>query len=401
MTFEAYIYLIPAIFGIFWPVVTMFCKRNVMVSQWVLMGAFAMTSITMLLYSTFFMPPFRQEHLLCHLYVMMALLTPAVFMAGAISLTNEEGFTRSLRRFFILPVVAMLVISAVAQFGGIENYQDFLATAVHGGDLSFKGELNYDLMVSIEFYGFLAVLAVEVFMAIYYVLPSVRKYIHLVEENFSVPRQRILKVQKFMTALFVIIMLLALLEVCYPLHFLTSKPVLVLVCLLQSFVIFTLGYLVFRLRHSAEQLAEMKRDAEVVVDQFHKMGLDEQVSVEQVSEQVRSYLEDCKGFLDPTVSVFKIARQFHLDQTTIVQSIYLLKGTTFSEYINSLRVEYALGVVMERIDNGLCNIDEYEQRKFTDSLAASSGFTSTASFYIGFTQVMGMPFDTWMRAMVG
>lgn len=400
MTFESYIYLIPALISFFWPLAALFCKREVSDSQWALMGAQIMLGVTMALYASFFVPCLEHEHLLCHLYVMMALLTPVFFLAGITRLTTMGGFTKQIRRFFLLPVFAMTLITAIALIGGFNNYQHFLATAVHGGDLSLVGDFWYDVMVICEFYGFLTMLAIEVIIVIVIVAPCVRQYVRLMEDNFVSPPRSIRLLRPYLAALFVMVLLLLLLEVNFPLHFLKSRFLLVCVCVMQSVITFSFGYFVYNIRYSAERLQEMQCDAEVVTNQFRKLGLDEQVTVERVSEQVRTYLEDCKGCLDPTVSVFKIARQFHVDQDMVVRAIHLIKGVSFAEYVNSLRVEYALGVVMERLEGGMRNDDPYDQSRFTDSLAASCGYPSTASFYIGFAQVMGQPFNTWMTAMV-
>lgn len=400
MTVEAYLYLIPGLIAFFWPLVTLFFKREVMEAQWLLMGALSMAGICMMLYSTFFIDCFRHEHLLCHLYVMMALFTPAVMLAGVVKLTSTEGYGPQIRNFLLLPVSSMVLITLVAQLGGWKNYQLFLATAVHGGDLSLRGDFWYDALLVVEYFGFLGVLGLEVLLLVFIALPNIRKYATMLKDNFVEHTRTFRRIRIMGTVVAVVIILLVLLQVNYPLHYLSSRFMQVLVSVAQSFVVFVAGYFVYHLRHSAEQLEDMQHDAEVVSDQFRKLGLSDQLSIEQVAEDVRAYLEDSKGCLDPTVSVFKIARQFHVNQDVVVHSIHLLKGCSFAEYVNSLRIEYALGVVMERLDGGMRNDSDYERLRFTDSLAASCGYSSAASFYIGFAKVMGQPFDTWMTAMV-
>lgn len=401
MTIYAILYLIPAFAGYYWSFRLLFCKEKVMSAQWILMGGVFLTSVAATLYSTYFNTHFQKEHILCFLYTSTAVITPPVFTFGILNLNQGQGVPLRNRLIFIPSVLNIASIFLIGTLGGLKRYQRFLATAVHGGDLSLQGDFWYDAMIIIGYYGFLLTLVLSVIGMMVIIAPRIKEYIEMMENNFATPPRSVRRLNRMMVTLGIFVVMVAVVEGAFPLHKMTSVTVVVIIAIVQFFILYTVGRCVYNISFTAEQLARHQRDTEYIREQYQKISKTvSNDSLEHVYECLQEYMVQGKGFLDPHVSVFKIANHYHIDQHLIVRVINEVLGSSFSEYVNSMRIEYAIGLVLERNDEGkMAFEDSEEEGRFIDNLAYTCGYPSRASFYLGFNQVMGRSFTDWLKEL--
>lgn len=106
------------------------------------------------------------------------------------------------------------------------------------------------------------------------------------------------------------------------------------------------------------------------------------------SEADRKLLQkviDEKMFLDPTLSLISLAENLHTNRTYLSNSIHACYNQNFSDFINHLRISYAVDLMKE--EGSGANIKD---------IAVRSGYSHLQSFYRNFTQIMDMTPKTWM-----
>ena len=106
------------------------------------------------------------------------------------------------------------------------------------------------------------------------------------------------------------------------------------------------------------------------------------------SEADRKLLQkaiDEKMFLDPTLSLISLAENLHTNRTYLSNSIHACYNQNFSDFINHLRINYAIDLMKE--EGPGANIKD---------IATRSGYNHLQSFYRNFTQIMDMTPKTWI-----
>jgi len=91
---------------------------------------------------------------------------------------------------------------------------------------------------------------------------------------------------------------------------------------------------------------------------------------------IRRFLTEHNRFSDPELTLDKLAKRMHLPSRKISTSINHATGMNVSQYINSLRLEYAVGV-LDTTDLPVARVGEM------------SGFLTRSNFYREFQRVYG------------
>lgn len=92
-----------------------------------------------------------------------------------------------------------------------------------------------------------------------------------------------------------------------------------------------------------------------------------------------------KMYLDPMISLVSMAEKLNTNRTYLSNSIHACHNQNFSDYINNLRIQYALELMKaEMPDVNIKNI------------ALRSGYNHPQSFYRNFAQIMEMTPKMWL-----
>lgn len=98
-------------------------------------------------------------------------------------------------------------------------------------------------------------------------------------------------------------------------------------------------------------------------------------------------VEEGQLYLDPAASLVSLAERLGTNRTYLSNSIHSCRNQNFSEFINSLRIEYFMNLV--RREPGI-NVKEAAMR---------SGYNNLQSFYRHFSDIMDMTPKAWMSRM--
>ena len=95
-------------------------------------------------------------------------------------------------------------------------------------------------------------------------------------------------------------------------------------------------------------------------------------------ERIIKLVNDEKLFLYPNLKVSDLAKQLNSNRNFIYHAINVEMGTSFSDYINGLRVDYASRLLEERPELSI------------NDVMTKSGFTSSSAFYRNFKKFKGI-----------
>jgi AraC-like DNA-binding protein len=97
----------------------------------------------------------------------------------------------------------------------------------------------------------------------------------------------------------------------------------------------------------------------------------------ELLERIRKLVSDEKLFLYPNLKISDLATRLHTNRNYIYNAINVEMGTSFSDFINGQRVDYASRLLEERPELSI------------NDILVKSGFTSTSAFYRNFKKFKG------------
>jgi len=123
---------------------------------------------------------------------------------------------------------------------------------------------------------------------------------------------------------------------------------------------------------------------------YAKSGL-KQSQMEEIKSRLDSIMRSEKVFLQPNLTLSKLAVAVDCSVNYLSQVINSGFGMSFFDYLNSQRIEYAR--------KRLCERDGHEEAIL--SVAFAAGFNSNSAFYAAFKKCVGQTPSQYRRARLG
>ena len=98
----------------------------------------------------------------------------------------------------------------------------------------------------------------------------------------------------------------------------------------------------------------------------------------ELLERIRKMVNDEKLYLYPNLKVSDLAVRLHTNRNYIYHAINVEMGTSFSDYINGLRIDYATQLL------------EAQPELSINDVMTKAGFTSSSAFYRNFKKFKGI-----------
>jgi len=124
----------------------------------------------------------------------------------------------------------------------------------------------------------------------------------------------------------------------------------------------------------SQQFSVQDIEAEV----FQEASVPDESGYSELLERIIKLVNDEKLFLYPNLKVSDLAKQINSNRNYIYHAINVEMGTSFSDYINGLRVDYAARLLEANPDLSI------------NEVIIKSGFTSTSAFYRNFKKFKGI-----------
>ena len=215
------------------------------------------------------------------------------------------------------------------------------------------------------------VFALQIPPVLYYGFRRITAYNAVVESNYSnIEGKRIVGV-KTLLVLFAITSFVAFVfNLIGREHFVEEPEPLTFPAILFSMLLLLIGHVGLSQQFSVQDIeADVFQETEPIPVES---GFSELV------ERIRKLVSDEKLFLYPNLKVSDLATRLNSNRNYIYHAINVEMGTSFSDYINGLRVDYASQLLEERPELSI------------NDIMIKSGFTSSSAFYRNFKKFKGI-----------
>ena len=381
MTPIAYVYFILGLSFLFWPLATLLFKRNVLGAQWLMMSALLVMSLAVIVYSTLFNNFLVGEYLLVILFMLLSLVTPPLTYMYVVALTQEKGVSRSARGLLLPSLAVMLLMVLSVVLGGADMYRLWIQRCSdHLADLFFPRSWRYNVIVAIHYYVYsIAVISETTFVALY-------SFVHLsrfrrrLGEYFDANQLRQTYTGNIYAAIGLNCLTVIISYIFFPFNTPRQLVPTIIFAVIQAVAVFMIGMYTYRMPVGAEQLPEMH-----VPSQRRAVR-----DLSTVCSQLLNLMERKQYFLNPDLSVFILAEQLHVSEDQIIDAIHRMHGSSFSDYLDTLRIEYAVKL----ISAGTYHVDQPNEQV---RIAHQCGYLDAQTFEHSFQKVMNVSVAEWLQ----
>lgn len=215
------------------------------------------------------------------------------------------------------------------------------------------------------------VFALQIPPVLYYGFRRITAYNAVVESNYSnIEGKRIVGVKTLLVLFAVTSFFAFVFNVIGRQHFVEGPEPLTFPAILFSLLLLLIGHVGLSQQFSVQDIeAEVFQNADSVPDEG---------GYSELLERIIKLVNDEKLFLYPNLKVSDLAKQLNSNRNYIYHAINVEMGTSFSDYINGLRVDYASRLLEERSELSI------------NDVLAKSGFTSSSAFYRNFKKFKGI-----------
>lgn len=377
MTPIALIYFLLGLSALYWPLLTLLFKRRVLGAQWLIMTALMAMGLSVIIYSTFFNNFLNGEFLMVIIFMVLSMFTPPIILAAVTMLTETGDKRPRFTRLHVLVVPGVIVVALMAAsviIGGTDMYRLWIQRGSESSaHLFFADSWRYNLIVSVHFYLYWFLIVAETTFVGTYSIIRINRFSRLLDEYYTsngVHRSDLMGTYLFvaLNCLFVVVSYLV-----FPFN--VPRPVIwtAIGAAMQAVVMFFIGYFAFRTPVGVEMLNEKRKR----LTDYSRRGM------ESLGRNLSEYVTDTNVFLNPDLSVYLLADHFRVSEDEIIDAIHSTHGITFSEYIDTLRIEYATKL-----------LDEQKEQFHTDDpddmsrLAHQCGYLDRSTFEHAFQKIM-------------
>ena len=214
------------------------------------------------------------------------------------------------------------------------------------------------------------VFALQIPPVLYFGFRRITAYNSVVESNYSnVEGKRIVGVKTLLVLFAVTSFFAFVFNVIGRQEFIEGPEPLTFPAVLFSLLLLLIGHVGMSQKFSVQ-------DMEVEVFQETEY-IPVERSDSELLVRIRKVVTDEKLFLYPNLKVSDLVARVHSNRNYIYHAINVEMGTSFSDYINGLRVEYAAKLLEENPDLSI------------NDVITKSGFTSSSAFYRNFRKFKG------------
>ncbi len=218
------------------------------------------------------------------------------------------------------------------------------------------------------------VFALQIPPIIFLGLRHIRHYNQLVEASYADTEGKTMRrIHAALVLLVVISMVSFTANIIGRTSFANSLWLLAIPSLLFSTLLFTLAYVGYRQQFT---ISDVVSDMHITKDDEANLqaeeATDQRINMDKLLQSVVTTISTEQLYLQPNLKVTDLAERLHTNRTYISKVINEKLNTTFADYINHQRIDYA------------CRLMKQHPQMSTAEVARLSGFSSQSSFYRNF-----------------
>ena len=215
------------------------------------------------------------------------------------------------------------------------------------------------------------VFALQVPLVLYFGFRRITAYNAVVETNYSdIEGKRIVWVKTLLVLFAVTSLVSFVFNLIGRQRFIDEVVPLAIPAVLFSMLLLLIGHVGLNQRFSVQDI-----EAEVFLE---SEPIPEDCAYSELLEKIRKLMSEEKLYLYPNLKVSDLARLLNSNRNYIYNAINVEMGISFSDYINSQRVDYASQLLKAHPELPI------------NDVMFKSGFTSTSAFYRNFKKFKGI-----------
>ena len=215
------------------------------------------------------------------------------------------------------------------------------------------------------------VFALQVPLVLYFGFRRITAYNAVVETNYSdIEGKRIVWVKTLLVLFAVTSLVSFVFNLIGRQRFIDEAVPLAIPAVLFSMLLLLIGHVGLNQRFSVQDI-----EAEVFLE---SEPIPEDCAYSELLEKIRKLMSEEKLYLYPNLKVSDLARLLNSNRNYIYNAINVEMGISFSDYINSQRIDYASQLL------------EANPKLSINDVMFKSGFTSTSAFYRNFKKFKGI-----------
>lgn len=215
------------------------------------------------------------------------------------------------------------------------------------------------------------VFALQVPLVLYFGFRRITAYNAVVETNYSdIEGKRIVWVKTLLVLFAVTSLVSFVFNLIGRQRFIDEAVPLAIPAVLFSMLLLLIGHVGLNQRFSVQDI-----EAEVFLE---SEPIPEDCAYSELLEKIRKLMSEEKLYLYPNLKVSDLARLLNSNRNYIYNAINVEMGISFSDYINSQRIDYASQLL------------EANPKLPINDVMFKSGFTSTSAFYRNFKKFKGI-----------
>ena len=215
------------------------------------------------------------------------------------------------------------------------------------------------------------VFALQVPLVLYFGFRRITAYNAVVETNYSnIEGKRIVRVKTLLVLFAVTSLASFIFNLIGRQRFIDEAVPLAIPAVLFSMLLLLIGHVGLNQSFSVQDI-----DEDVFLE---SEPIPEDCAYSELLEKIRKLMSEEKLYLYPNLKVSDLARLLNSNRNYIYNAINVEMGISFSDYINSQRVDYASQLLKEHPELSI------------NDVMFKSGFTSTSAFYRNFKKFKGI-----------
>lgn len=215
------------------------------------------------------------------------------------------------------------------------------------------------------------VFALQVPIVLYFGFRRITAYNAVVETNYSdIEGKRIVWVKTLLVLFAVTSLVSFVFNLIGRQRFIDEAVPLAIPAVLFSMLLLLIGHVGLNQRFSVQDI-----EAEVFLE---SEPIPEDCAYSELLEKIRKLMSEEKLYLYPNLKVSDLARLLNSNRNYIYNAINVEMGISFSDYINSQRIDYASQLL------------EANPKLSINDVMFKSGFTSASAFYRNFKKFKGI-----------
>lgn len=356
-----FLFFIPALIAIVWGLIILLRPRRSMTAQRLNAAAMLLGGVAIILYAQGFRPGEESLHWDDIAYFVIVLAVIPLYYLAVRHLTTLSGIRLRDYLIFVAPAV-VVVLGAVSLY--VFNYE-------HGYQFSRVFIAFYTIVILIWSY------------------TEVRSYYRLLSEYYSTVENTSVEDVRMLTITALVIIPVAITIIAIA-HYQKTVILTSVMIVLLSVILFVAGFFLYRIRYSAENLRRRLAEYDAMEKQIPpRPSMSAEGSYARCLQQLKQAIETDKVYLDPDVTLVSLAERIQTNRTYLSEVIHLTYGRSFSDYINHLRIEYAMQLMREKKQLG--------SPILVKEVAMASGYPISSSFYRAFERESGKTPSKWIK----